>query len=164
MAEKPTRTTLEAALGGPVKILADGSQLTASDPRTDHVALLFLDGWMVQVATLSDGGLAFSGQHEATNAARADRLLGFTDWQLAPLQVWEAHVLDRSRDRPAVNPMLFPGIQSSWHWTSSACAWSKDSDTGIAACAWLVSASYGSVNGIYRSLDGFALAARRVTP
>ena len=53
----------------PLKVLADGTQIPSEDPRTDHVAVLFPDGWMVAVAPLT----APEGE-EFDNADLADNI------------------------------------------------------------------------------------------
>jgi len=144
------------------KALADGSRVDATDPRTDHVAVLFSDGWMVAVAPLTSNGKAFKNHQAAEEGARKLDLLGYDDWQLAPLEVWERHVLDRTRHNPAVHVELFPNLRTDdWYWTADTCAWSVGESTGVAASAWYVGANDGYVYGFHRYYSGFALAARR---
>jgi len=158
----PAKLEVTVDLPRPQKILADGSHVDASDPRTDHVAVLFPDGWMVAVAPLTSNGKAFKNHQAAEEGARTLDLLGYDDWQLAPLEVWERHVLNRKRHNPAVYIDLFPNIRTDdWYWTGDTCVWSVDESTGVAASAWFVDADCGLVYDYPRSYGGFALAARR---
>ncbi|MEN5117461.1 hypothetical protein ABE488_09030 [Luteimonas sp. TWI662] len=55
----------------PVKILADGSEVPATDPRIDHVAVLFPDGWMVACRPLTDEDGESLPNADAVDAAAA---------------------------------------------------------------------------------------------
>lgn len=137
----------------PLKVFADGTEAPASDPRTDHVALLYRDaGFMLHPVSLGDGS---DSQVVCEARCRDLRVLGHADWQLAPVEVWERYVIDRTRADLAVDPNLFPGIKPGWHWTATAAA-------GRSPSAWSVCAYAGSVTGYPRYLTGFALAVRRV--
>lgn len=158
----PVTTSRAANAFGPIKILADGTHLHADSDRTDHVALLYDDGWMVHVITLSDDRDAFDNQANAIKACKSLRALGYDDWQLAPREVWDRHVINVEFFDPAVDPKLYPGVRSGWHHTSTDCVWTKDKKTGVASAAWFVYSGGGNVNGDLRSGDGFGFAARRV--
>ncbi|MBN8260976.1 MAG: DUF1566 domain-containing protein [Xanthomonadales bacterium] len=142
----------------PIKVLADGTEVPATDPRTDHVAVLFPDtGWMVARQALSNEGEAYDTADEVDAAAQALRLLGFNDWLNAPLdEVWLRHVLKHDRYDPAVDTNLFPDLpRDDWFWTGTTTPWS-------AASAFLVSLDSGVVHSYARRyLSGFGLACRR---
>lgn len=153
-AQDTIRTLATAA---PLKILADGTEVPATDPRTDHVAILFPDtGWMVARQALSNDGEAYDTADQVDAAAKALRLLDFDDWQNAPLdEVWLRHVLKHDRYAPAVDTNLFPDLPTDdWYWTGTTAPWS-------AASAFLVALDFGYVYGYHRSHGGFGLACRR---
>lgn len=158
----PAKLEVTVDLPRPQKILADGSHVDATNPRTDHVAVLFADGWMVAVAPLTSDGNAFTNHQAAEEGAGRLDLLSYDDWQLAPLEVWERHVLNRQRHNPAVHIDLFPNVRTDdWYWTGNTCVWSVDESTGVAASAWSVDTDGGFVYSLLRNGSGFALAARR---
>lgn len=140
----------------PVKILGNGTQCAASDPRTDHVAVLLpAAGIMVHPVSLAAPDGSQLENHEACVAAcQSLRTLGHDDWELASRGDWN-HIIDITRCDPAVDTSLFPGIKPHWHWTSSPVA-------GRSASAWYVYASSGGVYSYPRDNSGFALAVRRV--
>jgi len=142
----------------PLKILADGTEVPASDPRTDHVAVLFPDtGWMVAVKALAGEEYEPLANADAVDAAaKALDLLGHQDWINAPLdEVWLRHVLTHDRYDPAVDTNLFPDLPADdWFWTSTVVPWSS-------ASAFLVDLRLGYVGYGRRSLSGFGLACRR---
>jgi hypothetical protein len=156
------RATRDAGARG-VKVRPDGTLVLEGEECSDFMAILFPDtGWMVAVATQTDNGKAFDSQQAAEEAMRKLDLLGHDDWQLAPLEVWERHVLNRKRHNPAVHVDLFPNLRTDdWYWTADTCVWSVDESTGVAASAWYVYAGYGNVDDYRRNYSGFALAARR---
>ncbi len=154
---------------GVMKILADGTQVPASDPHTDHELVLFPDGTMITAFSLGPGPddpeapedadePPFDSQEDALAAIaklnELKSLQGYSDWKLASIEDYERYVIDRSRFNPAADPNLFPGLEPSWHWSSTPAAWSS-------ASAWLVGFSYGSVAYYHRGHGGFALAVRR---
>lgn len=142
----------------PLKILADGTEIPATDPRTDHVAVLFRDsGWMVACDALTDReGEAHATADDVDADARQLHLLGFNDWISAPLdEVWLRHVLTHDRYDPAVDTNLFPDLPTDdWYWTGTAAPWSAES-------AFLVDLHDGIVNYFRRGYSGFGLACRR---
>jgi len=146
-----------------VKVRADNTLVANGEECSDFVAVLFPEtGWMVASTGLANGDEPFENHQAAVDAVRASRLLGYDDWQLAPLEVWERHVLDRTRHNPAVHIDLFPNLRTDdWYWTGDACVWSVDENTGVAASAWFVLAGNGDVDYNRRGGSGFALAARR---
>jgi hypothetical protein len=146
-----------------VKVFADGSEAPANDPRTDHQAVWFPDrGVMIHPVSLGVTPDEPLRNYDACAARCRDlRVLGYGDWQLALLEEWEAFVIDRRFESPAVDPTLYPGILPRWHLTSTDCAWSEKDTAGLSASAWLVLASYGYVLSLRRNDDGFALAVRR---
>ncbi|WP_027489353.1 DUF1566 domain-containing protein [Rhodanobacter sp. OR92] len=140
----------------PLKILADGTEVPAADPRTDHMAVLFpATGWMIAVKALSKDGRPLETQQAAEEAGKALQLLGHNNWMLAPDKVYERHVIDRRYHEPAADKNLFPNLPlSDWYWTSTAAPWSSGS-------AFLVNLRLGFVDGLLRSFSGFGLACRR---
>ena len=72
----------------PLKILADGTEIPATDPRTDHVAVLFPDtGWMVACDALTNR----EGEAHATADdvdAEADRLEKLGAKKIAFVKRW----------------------------------------------------------------------------
>lgn len=142
----------------PLKILADGTEIPATDPRTDHVAVLFRDsGWMVACDALTDReGEAHATADDVDADARQLQLLGFNDWINAPLdEVWLRHVLKHDRYAPAVDTNLFPDLPTDdWYWTSTPAPWSSES-------AFLVFLRSGNVGDGPRYGSGFGLACRR---
>ncbi|SBV37819.1 conserved hypothetical protein [uncultured Stenotrophomonas sp.] len=144
------------ASAAPLKVLADGSQIPADDPRTDHVAVLFPDGWLVSTRlTAADDGTEYDDSDDAVEAVKQERLLGFSDWINAPLdEVLLRHVIRHDRFSPAVDTNLFPNFPKSG-WIRS------DVIVGSSASAWSVDVDLGLVYGHPRSGNGFGLACRR---
>ncbi|MHB1057278.1 MAG: Lcl C-terminal domain-containing protein [Rhodanobacter sp.] len=142
----------------PLKVLADGTEVPATDPRTDHVAVLFPDtGWMVARKALTDSdGEALDNADAVDAAAKSLQLLGHQDWITAPLdEVWLRHVLKHDRYDPAVDTNLFPDLPlDDWYWTGTAAPWSSGS-------AFFVDLLNGYVLYNHRNFSGFGLACRR---
>ncbi|WP_027489357.1 hypothetical protein [Rhodanobacter sp. OR92] len=142
----------------PLKVLADGTEVPATDPRTDHVAILFPDtGWMVARDALTNADGEAHANADAVDAdARQLHLLGFNDWFNAPLdEVWLRHVLKHDRYAPAVDTNLFPDLPTDdWYWTGTAAPWSSGS-------AFSVLLLGGGVGFLRRDSSGFGLACRR---
>ncbi len=148
-----------------LKILADGTQVPSSDPRTDHSVVLFPDGTMFTAHSFGPGPDSdadedaeeppFDSQQDAEAGAPAFKLLGYDDWRLPTIEEYERYVINRKFHNPATDPNLFPGVKPDWHWSSTPAAWSS-------ASAWVVHFGSGSVSGSLRNDDGFALAVRRV--
>jgi len=162
--EPPIAPVARVAQTEPIKVLADGTHIPASDPRTDHVAVLWPDGTYVLAGSLMTGeGNAFANWDAADSACSSLRVLGRT-WQLAELDEWERYVIDRKRIAPALDTNLYPRIETSdWHWTATGLAKrADDTAAGRSASAWLVVAYGGVVNDGHRHLGGFALAVCRV--
>ena len=139
------------------KVLADGTEVPAEDPRDTHVAVIdHHAGLMWSVESLGDPNDEDSGvsQDKCIELAREYTLLGHHDWFL-PSRAQLASLVDDTRHEPAIDTNLFPRVKSRWHWTSTPCAWSS-------ASAWSVGFDYGLVFNYPRSYDGFALAVRRV--
>jgi len=139
------------------KVLADGTEVSAEDPRDSHVAVIdHHTGLMWSVESLgarsdSDDGIS---QENCATRCRELRLLNYDDWRL-PTRGELAGLIDDTRHEPAIDTNLFPRVKPRWHWTSTPCAWSS-------ASAWVVSFYYGYVSSDPRYGDGFALAVRRV--
>ena len=139
------------------KVLADGSEVPAEDPRDTHVAVIdHHAGLMWSVESLGDPNDHDSGvsQDKCIELAREYNLLGYEDWFL-PSRAQLASLVDDTRHEPAIDTHLFPRVKPRWHWTSTPCAWSS-------ASAWFVYFYYGYVYFSRRDYDGFALAVRRV--
>lgn len=141
---------------GPLKILADGTGIPASDPRTDHVAVLFPDGWMVAANLTGDDGDMFDDSDDAVEATCKTTLFGHPDWVNAPLdEVLLRHVIRHDRYNPAVDTNLFPNFPKDGWIRSDVTPWSESS-------AFFVDLGFGGVNyGLRRSYSGFGLACRR---
>ncbi|KLJ02856.1 DUF1566 domain-containing protein [Luteimonas sp. FCS-9] len=153
-----------AATDQALKILADGSEVPATDPRTDHVAVLFPDGWMVACRPLTDtDGESLPNADAVDAAAAALDLLGHNDWQTAPLdEVWLRHILKHDRYDPALDSNLFPNLaRGDWYWTGTNTPWSKDTASSSASSAFGVFLGLGHVGSVPRYLSGFGLACRR---
>ena len=138
------------------KVLADGTHVAGTDPRTDHIAVIdHASGLMWAVESLGDAKDADSGISQADCEKRCAelRLLGFDDWRL-PTRTELAALTDDTRHEPAIDAALFPRVKPRWHWTSTAAAWSASS-------AWNVYFYGGSVYYFPRNYSGFALAVRR---
>jgi hypothetical protein len=137
------------------KVRADGAVISATDPTTEHVAVISYDTglmWAVESIGDEDGD---SQDHAACTRACADlRLLGHDDWRL-PTRAELAALVDDTRTDPAIDPNLFPRVKPNWHWTSTAYA-------GSSGSAWLVGFDGGYVLSNPRYYHGgFALAVRR---
>ncbi|KLJ02857.1 DUF1566 domain-containing protein [Luteimonas sp. FCS-9] len=147
----------------PRKVLNDGTQVPASDPRTDHVAVLFPEtGVMIATKPLSRDGSPYATQQDVEAAARGLRLLGYDDWQLASDKVYERHVIDRTRRKPAVDPSLFPNLPlRDWYWTSTVLVEEDGTASSSASSAFLVDLNLGDVYDGPRDVSGFGLACRR---
>jgi len=140
----------------PLKVLADGTEVPASDPRTDHVAVLFPDGWLVstRLTTTADGE-EFDNSDDAVSAVAQTDLLNHTDWVNAPLDdVLLLHVIRHDRHSPAVDTNLFPNFPKHGWIRSDVTPWSP-------ASAFVVDLSYGGVYLGHRDGSGFGLACRR---
>lgn len=140
----------------PLKILADGTEVPASDPRTDHVAVRFPDtGWIVATTLTSDNGKEFRNSDKAVEAAAKTNLLGRTDWFNAPLDdVLLRHVIRHDRITPAADTNLFPNFPK-YGWIRS------DQVPGNPASAFYVDLGYGVVDSSGRFASGFGLACCR---
>jgi hypothetical protein len=140
------------------KVLANGTRIPASDPRTDHVAVIdHAAGLMWSVDSLGDPDNPDDGiaHDHCIERCKQLRLLGFDDWRL-PTRAELAALVDDTRHEPAIDTNLFPRVKPRWHWTSTAAAWSS-------ASAWGVYFYYGGVYGSHRVYLGFALAVRRAS-
>jgi hypothetical protein len=60
---------------------------------------------------------------------------------------------DRTREDPAIDTDAFPDTKPSWYWSSTITAWN-------AACAWLVTFSYGAAGYDSRYSEAFVRAVR----
>ena len=141
-------------LAGHTKLFADGSSAAGDDPRTDHVAVIdHATGLMWAVKSIGDDDGDPMSQADCEKACSELSLLGHDDWRL-PTRAELSALVDDTRQEPAIDISLFPGVLPRWHWTSTPAAWSS-------ASAWLVHFYDGSVNGGHRYYDGFALAVRR---
>ncbi|WP_282267711.1 hypothetical protein [Stenotrophomonas sp. PS02298] len=140
----------------PLKVLADGSQIPADDPRTDHIAVLFPDGWLVSTRlTAADDGTEYDESDDAVEAVKQERLLGFHDWINAPLdEVLLRHVIRHDRHSPAVDTNLFPNFPKQGWIRSDVTPWSP-------ASAFYVYLDDGYVYDLHRGDSGFGLACRR---
>lgn len=141
----------------PLKILATGEEIPATDPRTDHVAVRFPDaGLIIAVTPLADpDGDSLPNQQAVIDAAKALRLLDRDDWDLCSSADYMRHVIDHSRIGPAVDTNLFPNVNTSdWYWTSTPVP-------GSSASAFLVYLLIGNVSYARRSYSGFGLACCR---
>ena len=135
------------------KVLADGTRVSASDPRTDHVAVLdtrlnleFL------VNSIGINGKTARDVRDLKPVVEQLDILG-GGWRIADVDE-AASIIRRDRYNPAVDQNLFPGIQPAWHVTSTPAAWAP------ARAAWWVGFYLGGVYGLGTDLDGFALAVR----
>lgn len=140
----------------PMKVLADGTEVPASDPRTDHVAVLFPDGWLVSTRlTTADDGEEFDNSDDAVSAVAQTNLLNHTDWINAPLdEVLLRHVIRHDRHSPAVDTNLFPNFPKQGWIRSDVTSWSP-------ASAFYVGLDGGYVYNLHRNYRGFGLACRR---
>ncbi|WP_432592770.1 DUF1566 domain-containing protein [Stenotrophomonas maltophilia] len=136
------------------KLFADGTCAAGTDPRTDHVAVIdHATGLMWAVKSIGDSDGDPMSQADCEKACSELRLLGYDDWRLST-RAELSGLVDETRHEPAIDTALFPGVLSRWHWTSTAAAWSS-------ASAWFVDFGGGSVDGLRRGGNGFALAVRR---
>ncbi len=136
------------------KVLADGTQVPATDPRTDHVAVLDPAlNLQFYVHSVGINGKAATGHKlkEQDAVGQIDALGG--GWRLAELEEAES-IIDRDRYAPALDPNLFPGIKPAWHLTAKPAAWAP------ARAAWWVFFYYGGVGSDYLDFGGWALAVR----
>jgi hypothetical protein len=150
-------------LDTPIKILSDGTRCEPGDTRTDHVAVLIPSAnLLIHPHSLANAaGDELPNWQACSDRCSELRALGASNWELAPLEVWERYVIDRTRFRPTVDQNLYPGIKPGWHWTSTGCAWEKKDAAGLSASAWYVLALNGYVGDSRRNGSGFALAVRR---
>jgi hypothetical protein len=144
------------ASGQYIKVLSDGTQVPASDPRIDHVAVLDTTRNLL----IYPHSVGIDGKPASGHALKEQNAVGQVDalgggWRLATLEEAES-IIDRDRYSPACDPNLFPGIKSDWHLTSKPAAWAP------ARAAWWVCLNDGDVGGIYPYSDGWALAVRPV--
>ena len=135
------------------KVLADGARLPASDPRTDHVAVLdtrlnleFL------VNSIGISGKAARDVRDLKPVVEQLDILG-GGWRIADVDE-ATSIIRRDRYSPAVDQNLFPGIQPAWHVTSTPAAWAP------ARAAWWVYFYGGDVFDYGTDGGGVALAVR----
>ncbi|WP_411832298.1 DUF1566 domain-containing protein [Pseudoxanthomonas mexicana] len=134
------------------KVLADGTQVHASNPRTDHVAVLdTIRNLHIHPHSIGVKGKPAPAKKLPTAVAKLDMLGG--GWRMASREEAES-ILDLSRFNPAVDINLFPGIKPGWHATSTPAAWAP------ASAAWFVNFNYGGVFDDDLDLEGWALAVR----
>ncbi len=134
------------------KVLADGTQVPASDPRTDHVAVLDTSrSLQVYVNSVGVNGKRAPFKKLTQALPKLDVLGG--GWRMASREEAES-ILDLSRFGPAVDPSLFPGIKPEGHFTSTPAAWAP------ARAAWWVAFDSGGVCSDNLDNDGWALAVR----
>lgn len=141
------------------KILADGSEVDANDPRIDHVAITDLDlGLMICVTSI--GSAADNDQpasaDEVLAQCRALDLLGYTDWRPAT-RAEGTRLIDDTRSEPAINTDLYPRIRAMLHWLDTMLFGSEES-------WWSLYASYGGTTHNPANLLGYAIAVRDITP
>ena len=137
-----------------IKIGAGGPPLAAASTE-EHVAVQLYDHGLMFTAT----NVAENVPHaECEAACKACTVGGFTDWRM-PTSHELMLLIDHSRRSPAIDSNLFPRVLPRWHWTSTPLV--KTDSTASSSDAWLVSFYDGSVDGLNRSLNGFALAVRR---
>jgi len=92
---------------------------------------------------------------EAIEALNAKLSPGEPKWRMPTRREQEA-CQDLTRHDPCVDPALYPGVRSGWHWTSDKCAWSSD-------YAWVVSFNGGdSGYGRRVSYNAFVRAVREL--
>ncbi len=142
-----------------IKILADGTQVPMTDPRTDHVAVLdTARNLLIHPHSIGVGGKRAPAEKLPAAVAKLDVLGG--GWRMASREEAES-ILDLSCFDPALDPNLFPGIKPDWHVTSTPAAWAPASAAWApASAAWFVDFGYGYVSGINLDLEGWALAVR----
>ena len=87
---------------------------------------------------------------DAMAAAAAVRTGGKKDWR-APTDRELANLADRTRSRPAADPIL--NFLPTWYWTSTPVASFPD-------CAWFVSFGYGNVYHFNRHYECRVRAVR----
>jgi hypothetical protein len=135
------------------KVLADGAQVPADDPRTDHVAVLDTTrNLLIHPHSIGVDGETAPRDRLLAAIAELDVLGG--GWRLATREETES-ILDLSRHNPAVDAALFPGIRTDdWHVTSTPAAWAP------ASLAWWVFFDGGFVDDVYVVFGGWALAVR----
>ena len=135
-----------------LKVLSDGSQVPASDPRTDHVAVLDTTrNLLIYPHSIGVNGKAAPLAKLLEAVLKIDVLGG--GWKQATREEAES-ILDLSRFDPAVDPNLFPGIKPRAHITATPAAWAP------ARAAWWVDFGLGGVYGGGSGGGGFALAVR----
>jgi len=62
-------------------------------------------------------------------------------------------LVDRTKHEPAIDKDSFPGIKSSWYWTSESVA-------GHSSSAWCVSFHYGDVDSGHKGNDNYVCPVR----
>lgn len=136
-----------------LKVLSDGTRVPASDPRTDHVAVL--DNTRNLLFLAHSVGINGERADDARNLKAAVEQIDILGggWRIASIDE-AASIIRRDRHDPAVDPTLFPGIRTDWHVTSTPAAWAP------ARACWWVCFLYGSVYLGVVGGDGFALAVR----
>ena len=135
------------------KVLADGTRVPASDPRTDHVAVLDTTrNLLIHPHSIGINGKAARDVRDLKPVVEQLDILG-GGWRIADVDE-AASIIRRDRYSPAVDQNLFPGIQPAWHVTSTPAAWAP------ARAAWWVGFDLGFVFDYFTDLDGFALAVR----
>ncbi len=134
------------------KILADGTQVPMTDPRTDHVAVLdTMLNLLFYPRSIGVNGRRARQEKLKEEVAKLD-VLG-SDWRMADADE-AASIIRRDRYNPAVDTNLFPDIKPGWHVTSTPAAWAP------ASAAWFVDFYGGSVSDCNLVNEGWALAVR----
>jgi hypothetical protein len=135
-----------------MKILADGTKVPATDPRTDHLAVLdTLLRLEFHVNSVGVNGKRASPAALKKAVAKLDVLGG--KWRIA-VPAEGVSIVDYTRFNPAVDPNLFPGIKPELHYAGTPAAWAP------ASVAWWVDFSSGGAYDYLIDGDGWALAVR----
>jgi hypothetical protein len=92
-------------------------------------------------------------QSEASQAAAALTIAGFSDWRLATVDELFA-LADRTRHTPAIDVALFPNCKPGWYWSATRAAYSPT------MCAWVVFFGDGGATFGDQANLGFVRAVR----
>jgi hypothetical protein len=90
----------------------------------------------------------------ARSACEKLQYAGFNSgWRMPTVEELRS-IVDYTRSEPAWDINVFGGKHDDWYWTSTPCAWDR---TGS---AWVVTSSYGPVNGSLRSFRNYVRPVR----
>ena len=133
----------------------------APPDATDHLMAYYLDHNLIAATNVPGADGNFKPDDAAAFCTSLSHA-GFTDWDNPELA--QGIVLnDYTKEDPAVDTSVHPGITGGAFWTKRQTAWSKD-EAGSSRSFWCVLMYYGSVGGSDASAQLRVRPVRRAVP